>query len=185
MHEALVEGQYSPLSKWIHWLVALIVIPLVFGSFYLEDVTKLYKANMIGLHKSLGLFVLLLMIARVISLFVIKRPALPNTIPKWEWLLSRLVQYALYVCLILMPLSGWIMSTAAGKSPNFFWLVVIPFPSIVPDKALSDFMFQTHHMLAYIIIGLLILHVAGALKHLLIDKDSVMESMLPSSPSEK
>lgn len=179
MHQAISKGQYSPFSKWIHWLVALIVLPML-TSFYLEDLPKLYKGNVIGLHKSLGLCVLLLMIIRIISLHVVGRPALPNTMARWEWWLSRTVQYALYLCLILMPLSGWIMSTAAGRPPHFFWLVVAPFPGISPDKALSDFMFEIHHVLAFVIIGLLIFHISGALKHLLIDKDSVMASMLPS-----
>lgn len=180
MYEAISKGQYRPLSKWIHWMVALIVIPMVLGSFYLEDLPKLYKGNVIGLHKSLGLCVLLLMIFRVVYLYIAGRPALPSSIARWEWWLSKIVQYALYISLILMPLSGWIMSTAAGKSPNFFWLVVLPFPGIAHDKTLSDFMFDTHQTLAFMIIGLLTLHIAGALKHFFIDKDNVMANMLPS-----
>jgi cytochrome b561 len=178
MQDVFEKGQFTATSKWLHWLVALIVIPMVFGSFFLDDIPKLYRSDIIGLHKSLGLTILCLMIIRLINILIVGRP--PLNIALWEKILSRVVQYALYASLILMPLFGWAMSTAAGRPPNFFGLVVLPFPGITPDKALSRLLFVAHHYTAFVIIGLLFLHVSGAFKHLLIDRNGVMASMLPS-----
>lgn len=177
MQNAIERGHYPASAKWLHWIIALIVIPMVFGSFYLDDVKKIYRPELINLHKSLGLTVLLLMIVRLINLRIAGRP--PLNIRRWEKILARFVQYALNTCLILMPLFGWAMSTAAGRSPNFFGLGVLPFPGITANKALSGLLFDAHHYTAYLIICLLLLHITGAFKHLFIDKNQVMASMLP------
>ena len=78
-----------------------------------------------------------------------------------------------------MPLSGWIMSVAADKIPRYFGLFSVPFPGIAPNKSLADTMSESHEIIAWIIIGFIVLHVAGALKHHFIDKDHVLKSMLP------
>lgn len=170
---------YSPLSKTLHWLIAAIVIPMVLGSFFLEDLSKPIKGTAVMLHKSFGLTVLALMIIRLIHIHIVKRPDLPASVATWERVLSRIVQYSLYLFLIAMPLCGWAMSTAAGHNPVFFGLVTLPFPGISPDEAWSDFLFQAHRTIAFIIIGLLCLHIAGALKHHFLDKDLVLRRMLP------
>ncbi|MCX7115512.1 MAG: cytochrome b [Gammaproteobacteria bacterium] len=170
---------YTTTSKLLHWLVALIVIPMVLGSFYLEDLPQIYKGSAFMLHKSFGLTILVLMILRLIHIHRAGRPDLPGTVACWEIMLSRVVQYSLYLSLILMPLCGWVMSTAADHSPVYFNLVTLPFPWVSPDKALSDWMFQAHRTLAFVIIGLLCLHILGALKHHWFDKDGVLKNMLP------
>lgn len=170
---------YPPFLKSIHWLVALIVIPMVLGSFYIDSLPKSTQGTVILFHKSFGLLILLLMVMRLIALHKMGRPALPLKMPFWEKTLARVVQYLLYLSLIVMPLIGWIMSTAAGRSPNVFGLFILPFPGIVPNEALSDTLFQAHRFTAFVIIGLLVLHIIGAWKHYLVDKDNVMQSMLP------
>lgn len=173
------QDAYSPLAKTFHWLVALIVTPMVLGSFFLEDLAKPIKGTAIMLHKSFGLTVLALMLIRLIYIHVHGRPDLPSTVSKWERILARTVQYTLYLLLIAMPLVGWVMSAAAGHQPVFFGLFTFPFPGIQPNKALSDLMFQVHQTIAFIIIGLLCLHIAGAIKHHFCDKDAVLRRMLP------
>ncbi|MDP1615708.1 MAG: cytochrome b/b6 domain-containing protein, partial [Methylococcales bacterium] len=68
---------------------------------------------------------------------------------------------------------------AAGHQPVFFGLFTLPFPGIQPNEAFSDLMFQVHKTIAFIIIGLLCLHIAGAIKHHFWDKDAVLRRMLP------
>lgn len=172
---------YSPTAKTLHWVVACIVIPMVLGSFFLDDLAKPMKGTAIMMHKSFGLLVLALMIVRLVYVHVAGRPVLPASVATWEKVLSRLVQYSLYLLLLLMPLAGWVMSTAAGHAPVFFGLVTIPFPGIEPNEALSDWMFDAHRTMAFIIIGLLFLHISGALKHHFFDKDRVLSNMWPGS----
>ncbi|WP_019216809.1 cytochrome b [Legionella tunisiensis] len=78
-----------------------------------------------------------------------------------------------------MPLSGWIMSVAANRIPSYFTMFSVPFPGIAPSEALADLMVQVHNTIAWIIIVLLVLHVAGAVKHHFIDKDEVLRRILP------
>lgn len=174
-----IRQDYHRWSKILHWTIALIVIPMVFGGFYLEDIPKIYRFSVIGWHKSLGLLVLMLMLFRYSVMATYGRPALPNSVPGWQKFLARSVQYGFYVALLAMPIFGWIMSTAAGYAPYFFGLGPIPFPGIEKNQALSDQMFACHEWTAYVIIGLLVLHLLGAFKHYYLNRDGVVQKMLP------
>lgn len=170
---------YSKGLKFFHWLIALIVICMLGGSFFLDDLPKPYISTAFMIHKSFGITVLVLMLLRLYWLKHTGRPQLPPSMPAWEKFLSRFVQYSLYFFLIIQPLSGWIMSVAANRIPSYFGLIELPFPGISSDKGLATFMETCHIIIAWIIIGLLVLHVAGALKHHFINKDNVLRSMLP------
>lgn len=168
---------YSTGSKVFHWLIAVIVIFMLAFSFFLGDLQNSVKPTAYMIHKSFGLTVLGLMILRVIWIIKSGRPKLPSHIPFAEKLLSRVVQYSLYVFLFAMPIVGWVMSAAAGKIPVFFGLFKMPLP-IAKNESLAKLMSETHETIAFILIGLIILHIVGAWKHYLIDKDEVMQSML-------
>ena len=170
---------YSSGSKFFHWLIAVIVIGMLSGSFFLGDLPEPYIPAAFMIHKSLGLTVLVLMLLRLFWLKYTGRPQLPPSTHAWEKFLSRFVQYSLYFFLIIQPLSGWIMSVAANRIPSWFGLINLPLPGISSDKDLASFMNACHITIAWIIIGLLVLHVAGALKHHFINKNNVMRSMLP------
>lgn len=167
---------YSTGSKFFHWLIALLVLLMLGGSFFLDDVPKPYEGLAVMIHKSIGLTILVLMILRIVWIVRAGKPALPF-MPKWQKILARSVQHSLYLLLILMPLTGWIMSTAAGRSPLFFGLFTVPFPGIPLDKNLSHNLFTTHQIIAWLLIALVTIHIIGAFKHLLLDKDNVMRSM--------
>ncbi|RUQ82097.1 cytochrome b [Legionella septentrionalis] len=170
--------RYSTGSKWLHWLIASLVIILLAVSFFLEDVPEQYQPVAYMIHKSLGLTVLFLMVLRLFWILYKGKPPLPQTVPAWQRLLARGVQYSFYVFLFAMPLSGWIMSVAAGRTPVYFGLFSVPLP-ISPDKELAKTMNGVHETIAWVLIALVILHVAGALKHYFIDRDKVVQSMLP------
>lgn len=169
--------EYARLSKWLHWTIAIIVMPMLL-SFFMDDIFPAHRGTLVMIHKSLGLTVLGLMIIRAFGIAYLGKPYLPPTVPRWERVLSHGVQHSFYVLLVLMPVSGWIMSTAANKAPIYFDLIRLPFPGVKPDKALSDWMFSCHEIIAWLLIGCLALHVAGALKHYFIDKDRVLQKMI-------
>jgi len=168
---------YSLLVKTLHWLIALAVFGMLLMGFFLDDIPEQFQSTAYLMHKSTGLTILWLMILRFIIVHITKRPALPSAMHLWEKVLSRVVQYGFYTLLILMPLSGWIMSTAANRIPSYFGLFNIPFPGISPDKQLAHFMGESHEIIAWVIIAFLTLHIAGALKHHFINKDNVLKSM--------
>lgn len=170
--------RYSTGSKLLHWVIAIIVITMLSLSFFLDDVPDEYKSTAFMMHKSFGLTVLILMIIRFVWILHKGKPSLPISIPLWEKILSHLVQYSFYILLIAMPICGWIMSVAGGRVPTFFGLFYLPLP-IAENKPLSKLMLQCHQIIAWILIVLIILHVAGAIKHHFIDKDKVLRRMLP------
>lgn len=172
-------SSYSPGSKILHWVIALIVITMLTGSFFIESLPKEYIGSAFMWHKSFGITVLFLMLLRLVWIVIKGKPALPVTVPAWERIFSHIVHYALYFFVILMPICGWIMSMAGDRIPNFFGLIKLPLPWISPNKELAELMAQAHNTIAWIIIALLILHIAGALKHHFINKDKVLRRMLP------
>lgn len=174
--------EYSTGSKFLHWFIAVIVLIMLAGSFFLGNLPEQYIGSAFMLHKSFGVTILFLMGCRLIWIAYTGKPPLPASVPRWQRLLSYLVQYALYLFLILMPLSGWIMSTAANKAPYFFNLFQFPFPGIPTNENLASLMKETHNTIAWIIIALVVLHIAGAIKHQFIDKDELMRRMLRSKP---
>lgn len=170
--------RYSEGSKLLHWLIAFIVILMLSVSFFLSSVPQAYKPTAYMIHKSFGLTVLALMVCRVIWMVYRGRPPLPPTVPVWQVMLARSVQYGLYLVLFAMPLTGLIMSVAANKAPVYFGLFTVTLP-IGPDKILAKYMNESHTVIAWIIIALIALHLAGNIKHYFIDKDRVLQRMLP------
>lgn len=170
---------YSTGFKWLHWVVACLVLGMLGFGFFLSDLPGSFKPTAYMLHKSTGLTILALMLIRLVWVIILGKPKLPSDIPKWECFLASSVQYALYVFLICMALSGWLMATASNKIPVYFGWFRVPFPALSPNERLADWMYSTHGVIAWILLGLVGLHIAGALKHWLIQKDDVLDRMLP------
>lgn len=170
--------RYSTGSKILHWLIAIIVIVMLTAGFFLGDLPKQYRPTAFFFHKSFGLTVLFLMVIRLLWIAFTGKPNLPITVSFWQKALARSVQFSLYLFLFAMPLSGWIMAVSANKPPPFFGLFHANLP-IAPNKNLAHFMNDLHTVFAWTLIVLILLHIAGGLKHYFIDKDRVLQSMLP------
>lgn len=164
---------YHVLSKIIHWVTALLIIGLLFIGFYMgtlafsEDKLSLY-----GWHKSFGLLVLLLAVVRVVWHVVKQKPKPLDTHKKWEHVIAHLVHIFLYLSLFIMPLSGWIMSSAGDFTVKFFGFDV---PDLTQkNENIFQISRQIHEILAYIFLLIIGLHMVGALKHHFIDKDRTL-----------
>lgn len=169
---------YSASIKFLHWLISPLVILMLLAGFFLEDLPEAYQGLGFMLHKSLGITILFLMVFRLFWVRIVGRPGLPATLSWWEVYLAKTVQALLYIVVIAMPLAGWIMSVAANRIPVYFGLFELPLPGIPENKSLSHFMKESHEVMAWILIALIFLHVAGALKHHFIDKNDVLKRML-------
>jgi len=170
--------RYSVGSKWLHWVIALLVIGMLSMGFFLSSLSEAIQPMAIMYHRSTGITILFLVLFRLYWLFCKGKPALPSHIPLWEKRLSHAVQASMYLCLLLMPLIGWAMSMAANHAPVFFGLFTMSIPGIPVDKALSNELFNLHRLFAYILIALISLHLLGVLKHQWIDKDKILQRML-------
>ncbi len=170
---------YGSVSRGFHWLTAALVIGLLVLGLLLEEMARgAFKLKMINLHKSVGVLVLLLTLARILWHFYSKKPALIATLKKWEKVLSHTLHGLLYLALIGMPMSGWIMSSAKGYPVSLFKLATLP-QIVEENKALAEWAGEIHEILGYTLIVIIIVHFVGALKHHFIDRDDTLRRMTP------
>lgn len=161
--------KYSLSLRIVHWLTALIIFSLLIIGFYMSglDFTDSKKETLYILHKSFGVIVFALVLVRIIIRIKSKIPPLPNTIPGLIRILSHIVQYSLYILMILMPISGYLMSNFYGFPVIFFNITL---PNIVGvNTDLGKIFGEIHEVLGYCLIFALFLHIAGALKHRFFD----------------
>ncbi|MCX8649678.1 cytochrome b [Gilliamella sp. B2776] len=167
--------EYNSKLKWIHWLTFILV--------FLEFILLIFKVTMsqyLGgmfmvylFHKSFGVVIFMLTILRFI---VIKEDGVPEVLPKKQKLqriLSKSTQGFIYILLIMIPLSGYLMSS---RSLNFFGIISIP--AIDMSNAMYQLFHILHKVSSYLLIVLLILHIVSALYHYFWIKDKVLQSML-------
>jgi cytochrome b561 len=167
---------YGALAKFFHWTIALLIIAMLTFGYFLEDIPKDYAGFAYNLHKMTGVTILLLMVLRLGWASINVKPILPFT-SVFEKLLEHAVHYALYIFAIVMPLVGWVGSSAAGRAPHIGNCVIaLPIP---PNKALVETCFYLHNMIAIILITLISLHVLAGLYHYFIRRDDVLRRMMP------
>lgn len=171
---------YGFVAKALHWLVALLVLlMLMIGiAMGVDYIPEGWHGWVYNLHKSLGIVVLFVMLTRLIWRLVNYQPPLPDSVPLLQRWLAWLNHWALYIALLIMPLSGWLMATASGHIPYFFWLFHWSFPLVGLNEQLASWMVSVHYYTAWVLGGLIMLHVLAALKHALIEKDGVVQRML-------
>jgi len=169
---------FSTGTRWLHWSIAgllLLQIPL---AWYMIDLPLgADKFAKYGWHKSLGILLLSLAVIRLIRAMLIQRPALPADTKLYEKILAKATQGLLYLIVIIMPISGWVMSSAANVPVTVFGLVTLP-SLVEPDKALMESMKQIHEIQSYVLLTLVTLHLMAGLKHQFVDRDNVLHSML-------
>jgi cytochrome b561 len=152
---------YGTLSKLLHWLLALILASLlIMGSLHLGDAAVSGEARQqaIGPHAILGLIFLLLTLLRIGWILRSPPPPLPSTLLQRERIVIKGVQGLLYILMLILPLSGYLMASAAGYP--------LPLPTIIaPDAALAAVFRQIHHFSGLFIIALIALHLASTLRN--------------------
>lgn len=171
--------KYSHLSIALHWLVALIIVITMPLAWVMTDLpTSPQKLQFYTWHKWLGVTVFLLTVLRVLWRMFKPAPPLSAAIPVWQRHMAAASHVALYLLLFAIPLSGWVMSSAAGFP--VVYLSIWQLPDLVgKDKALLETMKNVHGTLADGLLAVLALHTLAALKHHYIDRDDVLVRMLP------
>ncbi len=173
---------YTATAMLLHWLMALglfMVFPL---GLYMQDL-KLspVKLQLYSYHKWLGVTLLLLVLLRIMWRISHTPPAL--SVPGWQKAVSSVVHQFLYLLMLAIPLSGWLMSSAKGVQT--VWFGIFPIPDLVhKDIILGKLLENVHEVLNYTLLALVILHIAAALKHRFIDHDDILSRMLPGRHTE-
>jgi cytochrome b561 len=176
----LPPGGYPATSKWLHWLVALsvlIAVPVGILLPYLPPNTPA-QTGFYNMHKSLGVLILILMILRIINRLARGAPAPEPGLERWKRAASSAVHGLLYVLLIVQPLFGYWANSAYGATTPFFGMTEIP-PMVDKSEGLAKQLFAIHRWIGITIAVVAVAHIAAALQHYFIDKDSVLQRMLP------
>jgi len=138
--------RYGVVSRAIHWITALL--------FFV----------MLGVGLWTGLLVFGLTLFRLLWLVITPPPPLPDTLQAWEILLARFVRILMYVLLLAIPVAGYLNLAYDGQGATFYGLFTIP-PLVAENHALHEAFEEVHELLVWSLLFLVLLHIAGALKH--------------------
>lgn len=171
-------ARYSAVSLTLHWVIAALVV----GQVLLISAVDAEGPNArtwAMLHKADGIMILLLTLARIG--WRVKHPAipLPAETPRWQAVIARTTHVLFYVVLLAMPLSGWIASSAMGRDIVMYGLFNWPLLPVDGGRAVAGPLMDIHRALAKSLYILIVLHLAGALKHYFVDRNNVLQRMLP------
>ena len=171
--------EYSAVSKWLHWLTAIIIFGLIPVGIVLEDLPEGPIQNLgYDLHRSFGFVVLCLAAMRLAVRGVFGAPAAYAGLTPFERRASSFVHHALYVLIIVTPMLGWAATSAYPVKIPIFWLFDLP-PLAPESEWLSKLLYKAHALAAFSIVALLVAHIGGALMHRVIKRDGVLDRMLP------
>ena len=170
---------YTRTAKGLHWLIALLILGLLGLGFYMHDLPlSPQKLQLYSWHKWAGVTVFLLVIVRLAWCVTHQPPPLPAGMPRWQQWAAQATHLLLYVLMLAIPLSGWLMSSAKGFQTVWFGVLLLP-DLLAKDKALGDLLATLHMSLNLLLVALLGAHVGASLKHHFIDRDDVLLRMLP------
>jgi cytochrome b561 len=174
--------RYGLVAIVLHWLMALLLVALVLLGLYIVSLPDAgfdkHKITLILLHKELGLIAMMLAALRLAWRIGNVLPALVATLPDWQKITARFVHLSFYGLMLALPISGWLMSSAAAIPVSFLGLFDLP-DLIGHDELLFRSLIVIHRWLAYALIACLLVHAGAALAHHLVFKDDTLKKMLP------
>ena len=168
-------------AKLFHWVMAaLILAQIALGVMAASWRVSPTKIELFFWHKSTGMLILALVALRLLWRLANPPPELPSGIADWERAAARLSHLLLYVLMIALPVTGWIVNSASNVPFRIFWL--IPLPAIVaPDEPTADLAALVHGGLATLLALALVAHIGAALRHHFVKRNTVLIRMLPGT----
>jgi cytochrome b561 len=172
---------WGSLSKALHWIIVLLIINQWIIAERADALPNgLAKLQVLAWHKSFGITILMLAAIRLVWRLMNPTPDLTAETKPWERVLAKLSHLLLYALIFAMPLTGWMMSSARNFPVSWFKLFQLP-DLVAPAEQTFHQMLDLHHLLFKVLVGVALLHIAGALKHHFYDKNDVLKRMLPFS----
>jgi len=173
--------RYTRTAIALHWLIAVAILGLIGLGWYMVDIPKNTpeRGYFFNLHKSIGLTTGFFILLRLWWRATHVPPPLATSLRLWERRLATWTHRLLYVCMVLMPLSGYVASNFTKFGVKYFGIELAPWGP--ENKLVYGFFNSMHVFTSYVFVALIALHIAGALKHLVIDRDGELRRMLPRS----
>lgn len=169
---------YTKTAIALHWTIALLIlVAFPLGVYMHELPLSPRKLQLYSYHKWIGISVLLFAAGRLLWR-IGHRPPAPLPGPRWQVAAAHAVHHTLYLLIVAVPVSGWLMSSALGFP--VVWFGVLPLPDLVgKDKELGEALRAVHQVLNFTLLALVAIHVGAALKHHFFDRDATLVRMLP------
>ncbi len=167
--------RYPLRTRILHWLVAILIFSMLFIGFVMVSWLGSYSA-LVGIHMTLGVVILCIVVLRVANRFTHRAPKLPDTVGSVEHKLVVGSELTLYALMLAQPLIGWAMVSATGRGPVIFGSLRLP--RIAPfDADLFFVLRQTHSVVAYALVAVIAAHVSAVLLHTLTLRDGMLSRM--------
>jgi cytochrome b561 len=170
--------RYTRTAVALHWVVGLAVLGMIGLGVWMINLPKgvgPFRAEMYNLHKSIGMTLALIIFARVAWRITHPAPPPPETMPRWQVLASHFTHYALYACIVIQPVTGFLGSLASPYPVKYFGYT-LPFGSWdIP--AAKELLSVVHLANASVLIALILVHIGAVLHHLLVSRDGVFQRM--------
>jgi cytochrome b561 len=171
----ITRERYPLRTRVLHWLTAVLVLTTLLVGFLMVNSLHSYAA-LEGVHMTLGVTILVIVVARIVNRFTHRTPRFPDTVGAFEHSLVVGSELSMYALLLAQPLIGWAMTSAAGKPVVLFGGVHLP--GIAPSDADVYFVLrQAHSVLAYTLVAIVAAHVSAVLLHTLALRDGMLSRM--------
>ncbi len=170
--------KYNITYRLLHWVLAAMIITLIAVGVYMADLPKDYpgKYDMYDMHKSFGLIAMFLIFGRIINRLVSSPPPLPESISKFDVMVSKISNFTLYILMLIIPVSGYVMSVASGYGAKVFGIALVEVMG--KDAHIASVAHGIHVNIWYLLVLFILLHLAGNVKHYAIDKVNILKRML-------
>ncbi len=170
---------WGAVAKSFHWLLALLIFfQLALGTIAEEARLSPLKLDLFVWHKSIGVTILLLVILRLAWRLNNPLPSMPAGTPAWETKLARIGHILLYVLMFAVPMTGWWVSDTSRIPFKAFWLVPVP-DLMVANRDMSELAGEVHGALTKLLLLVVVIHIAAALRHHFLLRNQVLTRMLP------
>lgn len=174
--------RYNKYAIILHWVMALCFFAMLASGLSMEhlELEKSFKFNLYQWHKSLGVLLIVAFIIRIAIRLFHKPPKWPERLSSFDKKAAALGHYALYACMILIPLSGWAMVSSSSYGLPTIVFDLFQWPHIPGIQSNADVNFASkvsHKYMAYGFIALIILHIGATLKHKMFDKINLLPRM--------
>jgi cytochrome b561 len=178
--------RYTGTAMLLHWLIAALIVWGFTLGWVMTDIPGITptKLRYVAWHKWIGVTVLALVLVRIVWRATHAAPPLPASMRNWERLAAHVGHAALYVLMVAVPVSGYLFSSAAGV--QVVYLGVLPLPVLIdPNPTLKPVLETVHVTLDYVLLAVVIVHLAAVIKHQWFDRQRILARMLPfGSPQE-
>jgi len=180
MRGAADHGAYTKPAIAMHWIIALLIFAAFGLGLYMTDIPGFTptKLKLFSYHKWIGITVLIFAVLRVLWRLTHPAPGPVPGMPKWQHAAAEAAHVGLYLLILAVPLTGYLLSVAAGVKVVYLGLWELPMPFDKSD-ALKDIFSMAHEWLNWTMAAIVVVHILAALKHHVVERDGTLRRMVP------